>query len=187
MMRWIVLAAALLLGACYPPTTSHPIGAGGKPDTALTGLWKGTSEDGKPGYFHFLPQADGTISVIITDGGPKAEDWNYVTVTSATAGANRFLNARMLLSNGKAEDGAPAGTVPVLYRIDAKGVLTLAMMDETKVKAAITAHKIKGRIEPGSMGDATITADTATLNAFLKTPAGLALFDTPFFTLKKAE
>jgi hypothetical protein len=188
----LALAAALILSACYPPTTSHPVGttAGLKVDTALTGTWRGVADDGKPSYFHFLAPSDGTQSVIIAESGPKAEDWNYVTLTTAKLGANRFMNARMEIANGKPESGdaeAPAGTVPVLYRIDAKGVMTLAMMDETAVKAAIRAGRIKGTIEKGEMGDAVITAEPAALDAFLATPAALALFAKPFFTVKKVE
>jgi hypothetical protein len=186
------LAAALILSACYPPTTSHPVGttAGLKLDTALTGTWRGVDDDGKPSYFHFLAPSDGTQSVVIAEAGPKAEDWNYVTLTTAKLGANRFMNARMTIANGKPEGAdapAPPGTVPVLYRIDAKGVMTLSMMDETAVKAAIRAGKIKGTIEQGDMGDAVITAEPAALDKFLATPAGLALFVKPFFTVKKVE
>jgi hypothetical protein len=186
----LALCLGLILSACYPPTTSHPVGttAGLKVDAALTGTWRGVNDDGKPSYFHFLAPSDGTLSVIIAESGPKAEDWNYVTLTTAKLGANRFMNARMEISNGKPESAdAPAGTVPVLYRIDAKGVMTLSMMDETAVKAAIRAGKIKGTIEKGEMGDAVITAEPAALDKFLATPAGLALFAKPFFTVKKVE
>jgi len=181
------LAATLLLVACYPPTTSHPVGVAGKPDPALTGTWRGTNEDGKPSYFHFLTPSDGTITVLIAEGGPKAEDWNVASVTAARLGANRFFNARLVSSNGKPEEGAPAGTVPILAKTDAKGQMSLFMMDETAVKAAIAGGKIKGTVGQGQMGDAVITADAAALNNFLATPAGLALFAKPFFVLKKVE
>jgi hypothetical protein len=182
--------AVLALAACYPPTTSHPIGtsAGLKPDPVLTGLWKGHPPDPKEagGYFHFLPQEDGSITVILVESGEKPDgDWNLITLTTGKAGANRFMNARMLSSNGKPETGAPSGTVPVLYRLDGKGRMTLYLMDETATKAAITAGKIKGTIEKGSMGDATITADPAELDAFMQSPEALALFDKPFFILRK--
>lgn len=195
-MKIIRLAVATLavvaLAACYPPTTSHPIGttAGLKPDPLLAGLWKGgPPEPGeRGGYFHFLPQSDGSITAILVQAGDKPDgDWNLITLTTAKAGANRFMNARMLSSNGKPEDDAPAGTVPVLYRLDSKGRLTLYLMDETATKAAITAGKIKGRIEKGSMGDATITADPAALDAFMASPAARTLFVKPFFVLHKME
>ena len=146
--------AALTLAACYPPTTTHPVGAssGSKPDALLVGLWKGKSADtsGDFGYFHFLPQHDGSITAILVQAGNKPDgDWNLITLTTARAGDNRYMNARMLSTNGKPEVGAPAGTVPVLYRVSANGRLTLYLMDETAAKAAITAGKIKGRIEKG--------------------------------------
>ncbi len=136
----LALAATLALGACYPPITSHPVGttAGLKPDLVLTGTWKGTNSDGKPFYMHFLQQSDATLAVVIVESGPKAEDWNVVTATTATLGANHYMNAQLLWTNGKPEN-APAGTVLVLYRLDARGALTFSLMDENAVKAAIAA------------------------------------------------
>ena len=134
-------ALALVLSACYPPTTSHPVGttAGLQPDARLTGSWKGTADDGKPLYLHFLKQANGSFDILIAGSGSKAEDWNLARATTARLGANTFLNARLVSSNGKPEDGAPAGTMPLLYRIDTKGTLTLSLMDEKATKALIRA------------------------------------------------
>lgn len=187
---FLAALAALALAACYPPTTSHPIGmtTGLKPDPVLTGLWKGHPPDPKQagGYFHFLPQQDGSITVILVESGEKPDgEWNLITLTTGKTGANRFINARILSSNGKPETGAPSGTVPVLYRLDAKDRMTLYLMDETAVKGAITAGKIKGTIEKGSLGDAVITADPTELDAFMESPQALALFDKPFFILRK--
>ncbi len=187
----VVLAVltTLVLSACYPPTTSRPVGstAAQTPDAALTGTWKGRNDDGKEGYIHFLRQSDGSFIALLVETGPKAEDWNTVTLTTARLGGNRFMNAKLLPNSGKTEDEAPAGTVPVLYRIDAKGVLTLALPDEDRVKAAIKGGKIKGTVGDGEMGDAVITADAATLDGFLRTPTALALFQAPFMTLKKVD
>ncbi|MEI9989889.1 MAG: hypothetical protein WDM86_07605 [Rhizomicrobium sp.] len=184
----LALAATLALSACYPPTTGHPLGttAGIKPDPVLTGTWKGTNSDGKPFYLHLLQQSDGTLAAVIVESGPKAEDWNVVTATTATLGANRYMNARLLWTNGKPEN-APAGTVPVLYRLDAKGVLTFSLMDEDAVKAAIAAGKIKGTVEKGQWGDVTITADPKALDAYFAAPGAAKLFLQPFFTVRKVE
>ena len=186
------LAFALTLGACFPPTTSHPVGATAVPvpDPALLGVWKGQRPDteGERGaYFHFLARMDGTITAVMVQTGKEPDgDYAVFTLTTVRLGANRFMNATLLSSDGKPEDG-PHGTVPVLYRIDAKGTLTLFLMDEAATKAAIKAGKIKGTVEDGSMGDATITAEPAVLDKFLQSPAGLALFDKPFFAMKKVE
>ncbi|HEY0107613.1 MAG TPA: hypothetical protein VGB91_16140 [Rhizomicrobium sp.] len=182
------LAAIFALAACYPPVTTHPVGttAGLAPDPALTGLWKGTNSDGKPGYFHFLQQSDGTTVALIVEAGPKAEDWNVATLTTARLGANRVMNATLQWTNDKPET-APPGTVPVLYRIDARGTLTLALMDETAVKAAIAAGRIKGTVGTGEFGDAIITADPKALDALFASPGAVKLFAEPFFTLRKVE
>ncbi|MEJ0027303.1 MAG: hypothetical protein WDN01_14860 [Rhizomicrobium sp.] len=184
----LALAATLVVTACYPPTTSHPVGttAGLKPDPVLTGTWKGTNSDGKPFYLHFLQQSDGTLSAVIVESGPKAEDWNVVTATTATLAGNHYMNARLLWTNGKPEE-APAGTVPVLYRLDAKGVLTFSLLDEGAVKAAITSGKIKGTVEKAELGDATITAGPKALDAYFAAPGTAKLFSNTLFAVHKVD
>ena len=187
------LLAVLALSACYPPTTSHPVGTTveTKSDPALVGLWKGTPEDktARGIYIHFLPMLDGTISAILVQSGNEPDgDWYYVKLTTARLGANRFLNARMLIGDGTAEASDLAkGTVPLLYRFDAKGRLLIFSMDEDATKAAILSGKIKGTVEKGQMGDAVITADPKALDKFLQSPAGLKLFSKPMFVLTKME
>jgi hypothetical protein len=184
--------AMLVLAACYPPSTSHPVGSttGLKPDPVLVGLWKGATADPseRGAYYHFLPKLDGTITVVIVQTGNEPDgDWNLITMTTGKAGANRYMNAQLLASNGKPEEGSPGGTIPVLYRIDAKGRLTLYLMNEDGTKAAIKAGKLKGTIGKGDYGDAMITADPAALDKFMASPAAAALFTKPFFTLHKME
>jgi hypothetical protein len=187
----LALFTALLLSACYPPTTSHPLGgaAATTPDPALIGVWKGAPRSaGERGvYFHFLAQLDGTVTAIMVQTGNQPDgDYAVFTLTTVKLGANRFMNATLLSSDGK-PDTDQHGTVPVLYRIDAKGTLTFYLMDEAATKAAITAGKIKGTVGQGSMGDAEITADPAALDKFMQSPAALALFIKPSIVLKKVE
>lgn len=188
----LALAATLILSACYPPTTSHPVGGAtaATPDPALLGVWKGqrpVSNGERGAYFHFLARLDGTITAVMVQTGNEPDgDYAVFTLTTVKLGANHFMNATLLSSDGKPEEGTH-GTVPVLYRIDGKGALTLFMMDEPATKDAIKAGKIKGTVEGGSMGDAVITAEPAALDKFLQSPAGLALFVKPFITLKKVE
>jgi hypothetical protein len=182
----------LALAACYPPTTSHPIGTttGLKLDPLLVGLWKASPpEPGERGaYYHFLPRLDGTITVLVVQTGNEPDgDWTHITLTTGTAGANHFMNAQLLGSDGKPDEGSPGGTVPVLYRVDKKGQISLYLTDETLTKAAITAGKIKGTIGTGEYGDAMITADPAELDRFMQSAQGLQLFAKPFAVLRKME
>lgn len=187
----LALVAALALAACYPPVTSHPIGttAGLKQDPALEGTWKGMDLQGKPGYAHFLARDNGaaTMVVLVPAHGSGDADVVIAVVTSVRFGSFGYLNARLAQANGEDLKDQPPGTVPVLYRIDAKGTMTLALMDETAAKAAIAAGRIRGTVEQGSMGDATITADPKALDAFFASPAAVALFAKPFFTLHKVD
>jgi hypothetical protein len=182
----LTLAAALALSGCYD-TTTHPLGttAGIKPDPVLTGTWAGVDSNGKPGYFHFLPQSDGSITVIIVEDGKIDNDWNVGAITTTKLGANRLMNARLVQGNGKPVTDQPPGTVPVLYRIDAKGTLTVALPHEETMRDAVKAGRIKGHAEDGAYGDVTITADPKTLDAFFARPDIDKLFSTPFFTLHR--
>lgn len=189
-----VLAAMslLLLAACFPPTTTHPVGSttGLKLDPALNGTWKADPPTaGERGtFYHFLPKLDGTLTVLIVQSGDEPDgDWNLVDLKTGKAGANRFMNAQLLSSDGKPEEGSPGGTIPVLYRFDAKGHLILYLTDEAATKAAIRAGKLKGTIEKGDYGDAVITSDPAALDKFMASPAAAAIFVKPFATLHKID
>ncbi|MBS0278371.1 MAG: hypothetical protein JSR81_12180 [Proteobacteria bacterium] len=192
-MSFLAAATLLLLAGCYPPTTTHPVGttAGLSNDAALTGLWRGKmhNDEGHDIYFHFLPQSDGTITVVMVQGGSEPDgDWSVAAVTTATLGANHFMNAQLLYDGGSAEDkNAPHGNVPLLYRMDGPNRIALFLMDEDAAKAAIQAHDISGTVEPGQFGDAAITAEPKELDAFMASRKGIALFGERFATLTKIE
>jgi hypothetical protein len=190
-----LLGAGLLLQACLPPATTHPVGTtvGLHADPALTGLWHGKMENGgsdeRGAYFHFLPKTDGSITVVLVQDGDKPDgDWSVATISTATLGANHFFNAKLTVTGEKpdAEDQTP-NTMPMLYRFDGPKRLTLFFMDEDATKAAIQTGAIKGSVEPGQFGDATITADPKSLDAFMATKKAAALFGAKFATLTKME
>lgn len=182
----------LFLAACFPPTTTHPVGtiAGLKLDPVLNGTWQAdpASKDERGVFLHFLPKLDGSLTVLMVQSGDEPDgDWNLIELTNGKSGSNRYMNARLLMSNGKPDEGSPGGTIPLLYRLDAQGRLLLYIMNEDRAKAAIKAGKIKGTIEKGDYGDAVITADPAALDKFMASPAALTLFVKPFFTLHKID
>jgi hypothetical protein len=198
-MRFIrlltLLGAALLLQACLPPATTHPVGStvGLHNDPALTGLWRARMENGgiaeRGAYFHFLPKLDGSITVVLVQAGNKPDgDWSVASITTATLGANHFFNAKLTATGDKpdAEDTMP-NTMPMLYRFDGPRRLTLFFMDEDAAKAAIKSGAIRGTVGPGQFGDATITADPKSLDAFMATKKAARLFGEKFATLTKME
>lgn len=186
----LALIATLTLAACYPPVTTHPIGttAGLKPDPALSGTWRGTDAEGRPGYVHFLKRGDeGRTMAVLVPAQGTGGDVIIAVFSSVRFGSFGYLNVRLAEANGADAKDQPPGTVPVLYRIDGKGTLTLAMMDEKSVKADVAAHTLKGTIEKGETGDVTITEEPAALDKFMASPAALKLFAKPFYTLRKVE
>ena len=191
-----LLGMTLLLQACLPPATTHPVGStvGLRNDPALTGLWRAKMENGDPGerdaYFHFLPRLEGGIAVVLVQAGNKPDaDWSVASITTATLGANHVINAKLAVSGDRpdAEDTTTPNTMPMLYRFDGPRRLTLFFMNEDATKAAIKSGAIKGTVEPGQFGDATITADPKSLDAFMATKKAAALFGEKFATLTKME
>lgn len=190
---FLATALTLLLASCFPPTTTHPVGtaAGIANDPALVGLWRGKmqNDEQRDVYFHFLPSGDGTITVVLVQGGAEPDgDWSVASVTTTAVGGNHIMNARLTFNNGKAdEEDMGRNTIPLLYRFEGSNRLVLYLMDEDATKAAIRAHKIAGTVEPGQFGDATITASPRELDAFMASKKGTALFGERFATLTKME
>jgi len=184
-----VLCTALIATACLPVTSTVPVGSsvGFTPDPALTGMWKGHGEDPRQaGYLSFFPQDDGTITALMITPDGKDSSWATFSLQTATLGANRFMNAHEVLSNGKPDDDAEAQkTFPLLYRVNGDGALVIYLLDEKKAAAAIHAGKIAGTIEPGKDGDIAITAQASDLDAFMQTADGRALFVKPLGIFKR--
>ncbi|MEJ0042665.1 MAG: hypothetical protein WDM81_10810 [Rhizomicrobium sp.] len=185
-----VLAAVLAfaLSACYPPVTTRPVGIPA-PETRIAGLWLATpaDKDAHPSYFHFLPQQDGSITVLMADAGHKPDgDWSVVTLTTAKLGANTIFNVRMVENDGKPETDIQRGTIPVLYRFDAKGRLSLFLMDEDATKAAIRAGRIAGDPGKGDGGNAILTGGPA-LDKYLGSREGMALFSKAFASMRRID
>ncbi|HEY5336965.1 MAG TPA: hypothetical protein VIJ85_02080 [Rhizomicrobium sp.] len=181
--------------SCLPPATTHPIGstAGLRNDPAFTGLWRAKAENADDGdrdlYLHFLPAPDGTITVVMVKDGTKQDGgWSIASITTAALGANHFINAQLTFSDGKMVDPAEAsGTTPLLYRFDGPNHAAMFFLDEDATKAAIKAGWIKGTVEEGQFGDAKITADPKSLDAFMASKRGVALFGERFITMTKME
>ena len=186
--RILVLVCAVMLAGCLPVTSKAPVGTttGLGADKALVGAWKGNNPGGKDFYFvHFLANEDGGMkAVIVSNGG--GDDVTILRVQTAKLGKNHYLNAVLLLDNDKPVEGAMKfATIPLRY-VEKHSRLMLYMLDQDKVKAAIRAGKLKGTIEEGTMGDAVITEEAATLDAFFAKPEGAALF-TPYKVMWKVE
>lgn len=193
-VRFLCLGlAALLVAACLPVTTKNPVGAtvGFQADPALVGLWKGhgdksEGDDVTDGYFAFLRNADGAMTVILITPEKDGDEWGTFNLQTATLGANHYMNVRFGLKNGKADDDELAKhNILFRYAFDPDGKLTLALLDEKAVAAAIKAGKIEGTVGPGSLGDVDITADEAAQDKFFATKEGAALFSEKFVTLTK--
>jgi hypothetical protein len=185
---------ALLVAACLPVTTKNPVGttAGFQADPALVGLWKGHGDDPdgdlRDGYFAFLRNDDGTMTCILITPDKSSDEWGTFAVQTAALGGYRYMNVHGGLKNGKPDDDQLAKeNILLRYSIGADGKLTLALLDDKATAEAVKAGRIAGVIEPGSMGDVRITADSAAQDKFFATKEGAALFSQKFVTLTKIQ
>jgi hypothetical protein len=177
----IAAGAVLLLGACLPVSTKAPVGStvGFANDPALSGTWLGRSKDDPTiSYFHFLPKADKTITLVGVTPLQKDQNasWATYTLQTATLGKNHYMNAHEWLDDGKLIDAAERSVnIAVYYTIEGD-TLKAYIFDEDKVKTMIAAHKIKGSVDSGKDGDVHITEDPAELDKMLAGPDAPKMF-----------
>jgi hypothetical protein len=194
----VALAVSFLVTACLPVTSSNPVGTtvGFTADPALTGLWRGQVHQPEGWvYMTFFPQTDGTTTALLisppdsTRKDSSAQgDWSVYSLQTAVLGEYHYMNAKEISNNGKAPDAAQADkTFPLLYRVNSDGALVIYLLDEKAAAVAIKSGAVAGTITQGQFGDITLTADPATLDAFMATPAGRALFVKPLILLKKVK
>ena len=206
----VAIGCSLLLAGCLPVTSKTPVGttAGLGADDALYGTWIGRAED-QPDqdkndkdkgtlYLHFLPgkslDAPTITGVWVVAGSDKTNsELNLYELRTAKLGDNHFIDVLKLIAVDKEakadaplDNGLNGGAIPLLYKFGKHHTLTLYLLDEDKVKAAIAAGKIAGTVEKGDFGDVTITADAAALDAFFATAEAAKLFKL-FVVLHKAE
>lgn len=183
----LAILASLVLSGCLVTSVS-PIGttAPGPNDPLITGMWKGTGSDNVSVYIGFFPHRNGSLMAVMLQAPSAADDggWSTFALRTAKLGANHYIDAQQIEQDGKPAE-TKLGHVPVLYTINSDGRLALYMMDETRTKQAISSGKIRGTVEPGQFGDATITASPARVDAFLRTETGHALFNKPFVMLER--
>ena len=184
------LCLALLVAACLPVTSTSPVGstAGFKSDPTLTGIWKGKPKDADNStYFVFLPGDDETINTLMFSTEPGDSGWMALTLQTSQLGSLHFISAKIVSQDGKpSDDPASKNTIPMLYSFS-NGKISLYLVDEDAVKAAINTGKLEGTIEPGSCGDVVITASPEKLDKFMQSADGRALFKEPFAILTKVE
>jgi len=158
----IAALAALLLAGCYVATQKLPAGGGPVMDPQLVGTWQALNEEGKPEglYMHFINTGeDNPLTLVMVDD----HSWTVYGLTSLAVGKRKMFALKQVT--------VPPNEKPELNYIigfyEAKGDdLSISLLDSTKLKDLIAAHKIKGDVEPGNYGKVTLTASPQELAAF---------------------
>lgn len=182
-MRILAIALLLALVSCGPPRSDHPLSdpSQSKLDAKLMGSWRGTKE-GDAVFFHVMEKEKGLFDAVLV-GQDKKKGAVVLTFEGFSTELNgkRYLNLRPKKAKddyGEEWDVAPRWLF-AMYSVT-NGALTLSLMDEELVKAAVTGGKLKGRVEGD---DVVLTEETAPLAEFVKAADSAKLFKT-FATMK---
>jgi hypothetical protein len=204
-MIWkaLALTCAILAAGCVVPTSKYPVGTttGLTRDTALLGTWKDDvfrvdfGED-----IHVVPVGDGVMTAFssrLPDKPDEAGELSIYQFTTATLGANHFINARELKLEGDERKQLTQWT-PLFYTVRNDGrSLKLYYLNQEKTIKAIESGTLKGHIEKhkttnseGKTEDIIdsieITSEPVELDAFMATPQAVELF-TLYRRFKKIE
>ena len=175
MIRRLNVYAALALCAllCGCLVSLHPLSsrAEAAPDEQLFGVWYAHDEGEDLTYLHVGRGKKGmTEAMLVEHGG----DGTY-KISRYTAFPTRFEGMTLLNVISPEDHKDTKGYDIMRYHIDGNR-LSLALMSEDAVKQAIKDGKLKGKVEPGTYGDTTITASGKELLAFIKSANESTLF-----------
>jgi hypothetical protein len=176
--------ALLLLAGCVP-TAENPITAKqGANDPALIGAWKGTTNDGSAIWLHFLRGKDAEIGAVLLPRGTAdkpPDEWSAFRLVTAEIKGTHYMSALWDYNDGKPVEGREKGYHLVRYELGADGVLSLYLVNEEKLIAAVEAGKLEGKIEgEGTSKEVRVTASSEKLARFLRHIDPTDLFDKPF-------
>jgi hypothetical protein len=171
-----VWAVLLALVSCAPPRADHPLSdpKTAKVDAKLVGSWRGTKE-GDVVFFHVMEKEAGLIDAVLV-GTDSKKGAIVITLEGFTTelGGKKYLNLRPKTAKTEYGEGWNVSDryLFVLYSV-ANGALSLSMMDDDIVKAAVTAGKLEGEVKDG---DVVLTSDTPKLAEFVKGADSAKLF-----------
>ncbi|MBS2024175.1 MAG: hypothetical protein JST92_17370 [Deltaproteobacteria bacterium] len=173
----LTVALALVLTSCVPPESAHPLSApeSAKADKRLSGLF--TSHlDGVLVTLELVPKTGALVDLVLTgtDKDKGASVLAFEAFPTMLAGKS-YLNLRAKTFKGPYADGAEVAEKYIFakYEFGKDGALTLAIMEEEPVKAAIDAKKLAGTAGERAL---QLTASSEELAAFVQGADAKVLF-----------
>jgi hypothetical protein len=170
---YAVIATAvvsLLLSGCYVTSLVPPAKNGAPDDARLVGTWYGLDEHGKhvaDAFLHFIKPKDGGPMLMLATG---TDEYTVYELHTVQLGANRFFAVRKLhtrdLDAGKAPDKESKEFTLGAYDVR-RDKLVMRLFDTDKIRAAVTAKRVKGEVEKGDFGGVTLTGTPEELSRFL--------------------
>lgn len=172
MMVCSILALSALLGGCL--VSRHPLSNPAKAaaDAQLLGVWVAHDKGENLVYLHVGRGKNGMMEAMWVEHG---EDGGY-KVSHYSAFPTQLEGMTLLNVVSSEDHKATKGYDIMRYQIDGNRRLSLALMSEDFVKQDIKDGKLKGKIEPGKLGDTIITASGKELLAYIKSADQSKLF-----------
>ena len=169
---YVILVLSALLCGC--PVALHPLSSQTQaaPDEELFGVWYAHDEGEDLTYLHVGRGKKGMTEAMMVEHNA---DGMY-KVSRYTAFPTRFEGMTLLNIISPEDHKDTKGYDVMRYHIDGNHTLSLALMSEDVLKQDIKNGKLKGKVEPGAYGDATITATGTELLAYIKSADESKLF-----------
>ena len=139
------------------------------PDTQLTGTWM-AEKDGERYWAYVYPRKDGWVDIILAElrnekEGPQSIDIDMYEGYSASVGGARFLVVRERSTHPQEREDK---LTMVHYSVSPGGILSIRMLDDSKIKAAIDKGLLNGDTkQEGYVNGSLVTSSAEELAAFI--------------------
>ncbi|TNE36929.1 MAG: hypothetical protein EP347_09520 [Alphaproteobacteria bacterium] len=188
MKALVLILLAGVLVACYPeskyPLSSPEISV---VDEDLIGLWYG-GEEGDPSehsYYAFLQIDDDRFDIIGLNFNDTKDEWIRMSAFTTEIGGSKFMSITFEDESGvkaaEAEDAdEPRNYLLCRYEVSGDSKLTVYLMDEEAMLAALAAQTSAATNNNWLDNDGRITAPTEVLRSVIASSDATLLFNDVF-------
>ena len=153
--------AMILLSACCPMVSIHPLSAPVEADQRLFGVWSPDAEDGERVFLHVgRDSTTGMVALSVEHhSGGKLDTVRFPFFITKTK-TNQYLNVRLEDVDRDMAKGNE-GYLFLKYDFDDENTLRIYHLDRESIIAAIQVNRLKGQITyKPAVGPAGSTPDT---------------------------
>ena len=160
-LNLFAVAAAVMLSGCYVTSQKLPASSGPVMDEKLVGSWHALNEDGKPEdtFLHFISAGDKKpLALVVID----SRNWSTYAFTSLQIGKRQMFAAKQ---TGAMREKQEPNYILGFYEVKGDTV-EFSLINPDKMRDAIKAHEIKGRVDKGQSDKVILSASPQELAAY---------------------